>query len=95
VQKYLKIVERCSACGESYDQLHVDDGASWMTILLVGIIIAPVLAMLEHFGNFSAWLEMTMLGLLACVLSLLLLPVSKGVLLALLWLTGAEGSERR
>jgi uncharacterized protein (DUF983 family) len=65
-----------------------------MTILLVGIITAPVLAMLEHFGNFSSWLEMAMLGLLACVLSLLVLPVSKGVLLALLWLTGAGGSER-
>src|SRR5471032_3650243 len=40
---YLKPVERCSVCGEPLGHIRADDGPAWLTILLVGHILAPFL----------------------------------------------------
>ena len=31
-KSYLHQVDRCSVCGESFGQIHADDGPAWLTI---------------------------------------------------------------
>ncbi len=44
-KSYLKQVDRCSICSESYGQIRADDGPPWLTILLVGHICGATIRM--------------------------------------------------
>ena len=91
---YIKIVSRCSVCGESYGHYRADDSAPWMTILVVGHIIVPILLVVERSFQRAMWVELVVWPLLTLMLALTLLPRCKGIVLALLWITKGEGSER-
>ena len=41
MRSYLKQVENCAACGESFGQIRADDAAPWLTIILVGHVFLP------------------------------------------------------
>jgi uncharacterized protein (DUF983 family) len=41
-QSYLRQVDRCSACGESFGLIHADDGPAWLTIGVVGHVVVPM-----------------------------------------------------
>ena len=41
-KSYLRQVDRCSVCGESFGQIHADDGPAWLTIGMVGHIVVPM-----------------------------------------------------
>ncbi len=93
MRSYLKPVEQCPACAESFGHIRSDDAAPWLTILLVGHIIVPVLLMVEQNTDWPAWLAMTVWPAAAFVLALLFLPRAKRLFLGLIWVTGAPGSE--
>ena len=40
---YLKQVDACSACGERFADIRADDGAPWLTLILVGHIFIPLM----------------------------------------------------
>ncbi len=87
--RYLKQVERCSACGEDYSAVRADDGPAWLTILIVGHIVVAAVLFEEALGLWPVWLSMSVFPLLAAVLSLLLLPVAKGAFIGMIWDTKA------
>ena len=91
---YLKIVDRCSACGEPYGHFRPDDAAPWLTILIVGHITVPIILALEQSFQLTMWIALAIYLPLIVLLTLTLLPRCKGVILALLWAMKAEGSER-
>ncbi len=93
-RRYLKVVDCCAACGEPYGHLRADDAPPWLTILLVGHLTVPVILVLETNLQLALWTELTIYLPLVALLTLTLLPRCKGVILALLWATKAEGSER-
>ncbi|MGQ9368453.1 DUF983 domain-containing protein [Azospirillum sp. A39] len=90
LHRYLKPVERCGHCGEPYGHLRADDAPPWMTIFIVGHIVVPLLLSVEQSYQPPMWLHFTVWPLLALVLTLLLLPRCKGIILGLLWATGAK-----
>lgn len=94
LHRYLKPVEHCESCGEAYGHLRADDAPPWMTILIVGHIVIPALLHVEQTWEPATWIHLTIWPLLTVVLTLLLLPRCKGLILGLLWSTGAPGSER-
>lgn len=81
----------CPACGEDFAPLRADDGPAWLTILIVGHIVIPLLLSLQQSGNLeSLWvLPAVLVGTIA--LTLALLPFSKGVFMAALWLNRHKG----
>ncbi len=91
---YLKQVDRCAACDEPLGHIRSDDGAPWLTILVVGHIVLPVILMVEHHVQWPTWLAMTVWPLFALALVLAVLPRAKGLLLSIIWSTNAPGSER-
>jgi uncharacterized protein (DUF983 family) len=91
---YLKIVDRCSRCGEPYGHLRTDDAAPWLTILIVGHITVPIILIFEQRLKLAMGLEFAIWLPLIVVLTLILLPRCKGIIAAMLWAMKAEGSEK-
>jgi uncharacterized protein (DUF983 family) len=91
---YLKMVDCCAVCGESYGHYRTDDAAPWLTIILVGHITVPIIFLCE--SNFQPPLPVALAIYLPLVagLTLLLLPRCKGAMAAVLWAMKAEGSEK-
>ena len=90
---YLKPVAQCAACGERYGHIRADDGPAWLTILVVGHILAPLLLTVEKSAPWPEWASMIVWPALALALMALILPRAKGVFIAILWRTRAPGSE--
>jgi uncharacterized protein (DUF983 family) len=91
---YLKIVDHCSACGEPYGHFRADDAAPWLTILVVGHLTVPVILVVEESVQLPLWQALSIYVPTIVLLTLGLLPRCKGIILALLWVTKAEGSEK-
>jgi uncharacterized protein (DUF983 family) len=91
---YLKIVDHCSACGEPFGHYRADDAAPWLTILVVGHLTVPVILVVEESVQLPLWQALSIYVPTIVLLTLGLLPRCKGIILALLWVTKAEGTEK-
>jgi len=91
---YLKQVDHCDACGEKYGHIRSDDAAPWLTILVVGHIVIPLVIVVEKQVSWPNWVSMTVWPGLSLVLALLFLPYAKAIFLSAIWATKGPGSER-
>ena len=91
---YLKQVHHCSSCEEQYGHIRSDDGAPWLTILVVGHIVVPLLLAVEINYDIPMWTSIPVWSALTLTLTLITLPRAKGVILSFIWSTNAPGSER-
>jgi uncharacterized protein (DUF983 family) len=87
---YLKQVENCSVCGESFGQIRADDAAPWLTIILVGHVFLPF-AFLVNLDWMPTWAAMLSLAALFVAISLAILPRAKALFIGILWQTRAPG----
>lgn len=92
--RFLKQVQSCPGCREPLGHLRSDDAAPWLTILVVGHIVVPLMLAVERIGAWPTWLAMTVWPIVALALTLAVLPRAKGVLLSVIWVLRAPGSER-
>ena len=90
MRSYLKQVENCSVCGESFGQIRADDAAPWATIIVVGHVFLP-LAFLINLAWMPTWAAMLSLAALFAGISLAILPRAKALFVAILWQTRAPG----
>jgi uncharacterized protein (DUF983 family) len=91
--RYLKPVESCAACGEPLGHVRSDDAAPWLTILVVGHIVVPLMLSVERVSQWPEWVAMIFWPLIALALALVVLPRAKGLLMSIIWATRAPGSE--
>ena len=88
---YLKVRASCPVCGEALHHHRADDGPAYLTILIVGHLMAP--AFLIVFTKFRP--EPLVLAAIFSVgtvaLSLFLLPRIKGALIGLQWAKRMHG----
>jgi uncharacterized protein (DUF983 family) len=90
---YLKATPACRHCGEGYAHLRADDMPPWLTILIVGHIVVPLVLLAEQAWHPAMWVQMAIWPAVTMALLLLTLPLSKGAVLGLLWATGAGERE--
>ena len=88
---YLKQVERCSVCGESFGQIRADDAAPWLTIILVGHLFLPLVFFVDIAVFVPEWAVAIVWATVFALLSVLILPRAKGLFIAILWVTRAPG----
>ncbi len=88
---YLKVADRCPVCREDLHHHRADDGPAYLTILIVGHIMAPLIHIL--FTRFRPEpLVLASLLTVGCVaLSLYLLPRLKGLVVAMQWAKRMHG----
>lgn len=81
---YLKLRDRCAACGADFKAADAGDGPAVFVILIVGAIVAPLLLVLQRF-DLPDWVALVLTMIAAVVLCLACLPLFKSVLFALQW----------
>lgn len=82
---YLKISPCCSQCKVNFAQFPCQDAPAYLTILIVGHIIVPVIYILDtHLSIPSLWL-MVLGCIMTIIATLLVLPCTKGLVLACMW----------
>ena len=85
LHSYLKINDSCQVCGEDLHHARADDGPAYLTILIVGHVMAPIL--LWVYPVFRPDPLPMALGFTAgtVALSLWLLPRLKGLIVGVQW----------
>ncbi len=91
LERYLKVRPACPACGEELHHHRADDGPAYMTILIVGHLMAPLLMWVFVRFRPSPWTLMAIFMAGCITLALLLLPRFKGALIALQWAKRMHG----
>ena len=76
---YLKPKEKCEHCGTNFSKIHTEDGPAWLTILLMGPILMPLLAVLV-IKDWPSYIIFPILALSIVLAILLLLPRVKGAI---------------
>lgn len=76
--KFLKTHQKCKSCGIKLSNYKSDDGPAYLTILLVGHIIIPLVLLTEKKLSLSIYSQMLIWPLFTLLLSLWLLPKIKG-----------------
>jgi uncharacterized protein (DUF983 family) len=94
-RKYLKLVDECADCSTRLGHIRADDLPAYLTIMIVGHIIVPLLLWTEQTWQWSYWLHMAVWPAATTILTLLLLPSVKGAAVGLMWSLGLKGDEQR
>ncbi len=94
MSSYLKVRDTCVVCGEDLSHHRADDGPAYLTILVVGHLMAPLLHIV--FVNFRPEPLVMATGFsIGCIaLSLYLLPRFKGGIVGLQWAKRMHGFGR-
>ena len=90
---YLKVVARCPACGTALGEIRADDFPPYLTILLVGHIVVPLVLLVEQRYAPPLGLQLVLWPTLTLVLTLTLLKPVKGAVLGLMWALRLRGDE--
>jgi uncharacterized protein (DUF983 family) len=83
-RRYLKPVAQCDRCGTIFEGIRADDFPPYLTILIVGHLVVPLILLAERFG-FSTGLQVALWVPVTLLLVLLLLPRFKGAVIGLMW----------
>ena len=88
---FLKVVDRCPVCQENLSLHRADDGPAYLTILIVGHVLAPILiySFVEYRPDPLVLATIFTVGTVA--LSLFLLPRLKGLVVGIQWSKGMHG----
>ena len=91
LKAYLKVRDECAICGQALHHHRADDGPAYLTILIVGHLMAPII--LWTFTTFRPEpIVLATLFSVGCVaLSLWLLPRLKGLLVGFQWAKRMHG----
>jgi len=89
---YLKPHKSCAVCHEDFSHISADDGPAWLTLLIVGHAVVPLMLYLGRDELVPLWVAILVLAVVTLVGVYFILPRAKGIFIALIWLTGATGS---
>ncbi|WP_374531347.1 DUF983 domain-containing protein [Novosphingobium sp.] len=86
--RFLKPVACCPACGQDWTLHRADDFPPYVSIIITGHVMAPVIIELAGNTNWPMWLKLAVCVAIATVLMIGLLQPAKGGIIALQWWNG-------
>ncbi|HUG62221.1 MAG TPA: DUF983 domain-containing protein, partial [Methylomirabilota bacterium] len=89
--QFLKTVDRCDACGEDMHHHRADDLPPYITIVIVGHIVVPLVLFVEKTFHPDVWIQMTAWLPVTLALTLVLLQPIKGGVVGLQWANRMHG----
>jgi uncharacterized protein (DUF983 family) len=92
---YLTVRESCPVCNEELFHHRADDGPAYLTILIVGHLMAPMILWTFTQYRPDPWVLATIFSVGTVALSLFLLPRLKGAVVALQWSKRMHGFGKR
>ena len=94
-RRYLKPAASCEACGQSFEGHEADDAPPYITIMLVGHTLVPVMLLAKKLFDPSLAMQLAISLPLVLIASVFFLPVSKGALIGLQWANRMHGFGNR
>ena len=91
---YLKVHDHCTVCEQEFSHHRADDGPAYITILLVGHLMAPLLHIVFVHFRPEPIVLFTIFAVGTVALSLYLLPRLKGALIGFQWAKEMGGFAR-
>ena len=88
---FLKVNDTCPSCGEELHHQRADDGPAYVTIVIVGHVIMPIMLFLWANYDPDPLLISILLTVGSVALSLYLLPRVKGAFVGLQWAKRMHG----
>ncbi len=89
---YLKVNDDCPVCGEELHHQRADDAPPYLTIFIVGHVVAAMLMIADdRWPQLDMWIHMVLWPLVAILMSLWLLPRVKGALIGYQWALRMHG----
>ncbi len=93
--KFLKPVERCPLCAQDWTLHAADDFPPYVSIIVTGHVMAPVMILLGSATALSAGLTVAIALVMAVTMLITLLQPAKGAIIALQWWMGMQGFAAR
>jgi uncharacterized protein (DUF983 family) len=90
---FLKVNDRCSACGEELYHHRADDFPAYLVILIVGHLVVLLVLGVELAFAPPYWVHLALWAPLTLGLAIGLLQPIKGAIVAFQWTTGMHGFE--
>ena len=91
LRSYLSVRDHCPVCREDFTPQRADDGPAYLTILIVGHLMAPLLLFVFETWRPEPLVLFTTFALGTIALSLYLLPRIKGAMIGLQWAKRMHG----
>lgn len=91
---YLKVSDSCESCGQELHHHRADDGPAYLTILVVGHLLAVMFHVVFTQFRPSALTMAILFSAICIALSLYLLPRMKGMVVAIQWSKRMHGFGR-
>lgn len=91
MKAYLKVRDECPVCGQELFHHRADDGPAYLTILIVGHLMAPALHISYSRYDPDPMVVASTLSVGCVALSLYLLPRLKGAIVGLQWAKRMNG----
>lgn len=88
---YLRIRDNCDICGEALHHHRADDAPAWLTILITGHIIAPLMFISYLFFPLPPWINAIAWPVIALTMVIVLLPRVKAGVVAFQWAQRMHG----
>jgi len=88
---YLNVRDACQVCREELHHQRADDGPAYLTILIVGHLMAPLLLIVFEAWRPEPLVLFTIFAIGTVALSLYLLPRLKGAMIGLQWAKRMHG----
>ena len=90
-KSFLKVADNCDVCGEELFHHRADDGPAYLTILIVGHLMAPLMLFVFTHYRPEPLIAATIFSVGCVALSLFLLPRLKGAVVAVQWAKRMHG----
>jgi len=88
---FLSVRDQCEVCGEELHHHRADDGPAYVTILISGHILAPLMLILFEVYRPAPLLLMVGFSIVFVAMALFMLPRIKGMFVALQWAKRMHG----
>lgn len=91
LHSYLKVNDHCDVCGQEFHHHRADDGPAYLTILIVGKIMVPLMFVVYQAWRPEPLILFTIFAIGTVLMSLYLLPRLKGATIGFQWARGMHG----
>ena len=89
--RFLKVTDRCAACGEVMSHHRADDFPAYLVIIIVGHVLVPAALIVEVAYSPPLWLHALLWLPFTAIAAVALLQPVKGAVVGMQWQMGMHG----
>ncbi|MBS0643196.1 MAG: DUF983 domain-containing protein [Acetobacteraceae bacterium] len=93
--RFLKVRSACDACGADNTIYPSDDAPPYLTLLVVGHVMVPLMLWLDFVWTPALWVQFAIWLPLIAVITIATLPYVKGAVVGFAWATGVTRQSAR